>query len=233
MRAVVREANPLALLAAGSLAIVASLAVRDLATGLVTLGAYAVVGAFCVPSLRFALVRFLAVAVASASVTWSTWLLGGHDLEVALTAGLRIVVLALPGAVLAAFLDPPRLADELGQRLRVPPRFAVAFAAALQRFALLRETWIQLDRARRARGFGPTANPLSSARHGAALAFALLVSALRDAGRMATAMDARGFATAHERTWAEPVRWMRGDTVLLGLGVALAVLPYALRLGGY
>ncbi|KAA1424515.1 energy-coupling factor transporter transmembrane protein EcfT [Mumia zhuanghuii] len=229
MRRLVVDANPLVLLLVGFAAVVASLAVRDLRTGVIALTAYAVAGAVLLPSLRFALLRFVAVGVASVSVVWSTWLLGGHDAELALTAGLRIVVLALPGAVLAAFLDPSRLADQMGQRLHVPARFVVAFAAALQRFSALREVWVQLDRARRARGFGPTRNPVSLARHGGALAFAMLVAALRDAGRMSAAMDARGFADARTRTWAEPAPWTRADSGLLALGLFLALVPWLVR----
>lgn len=229
MRRFVRDANPLVLLAIGTLAIVASLAVRDLQTACLALGAYAVAGAVLLPSPRFALARFGAIAVASVSLVWSTWWLGGRDLEVALTAGLRIVVLALPGAVLAAYVDPSKLADQLGQRLRLPARPVVAFAAAMQRFGALRETWGQLDRTRRARGFGPTHNPVSRVRHAVSLAFALLVSALRDASRMSVAMDARGFASAQRRTWAEPAPWSRTDSALLALGVALAAVPWLVR----
>lgn len=229
MRRAVAGANPLVLLAVGTLAIVASLAVRDLRTAAVALAAYAVAGAVLLPSSRFALARFAAIAVASVSLVWSTWWLGGQDLELAVTAGLRIVVLALPGAVLAAYVDPSQLADQLGQRLRLPARPVVAFAAAMQRFGALRETWGQLDRTRRARGFGPTRSPVSRARHAVSLAFALLVSALRDAARMSVAMDARGFATAGSRTWAEPAPWTRTDSALLALGVVLAALPWAVR----
>jgi energy-coupling factor transport system permease protein len=58
---------------------------------------------------------------------------------------------------------------------------------------------------------------------------ALLVSTLRTSGRMSVAMDARGFAGAHRRTWAEPAPWGFGDTVLLLVGGALAVLPWVVR----
>ncbi|MGH1563964.1 energy-coupling factor transporter transmembrane component T family protein [Mumia sp. DW29H23] len=229
MRRIVPDANPLVLLAVGTLAIVASLAVDDLRTAAVALGAYAVAGALLLPSARSAIARFAAIAVASVSLVWSTWWLGGRDVEVALTAGLRIIVLALPGAVLAAYVDPSRLADQLGQRLRLPARPVVAFAAAMQRFGALKETWGQLDRTRRARGFGPTRNPVSRLRHAVSLAFALLVSALRDAARMSVAMDARGFADARTRTWAEPAPWSRADSALLLLGVLLALVPWLVR----
>lgn len=229
MRSILLRTNPLVLLAFGILAIVASLAIRELRTGLVSLGLYVVAGLILLPSLRVALTRLVAVSIASLSVIYSTWLLGGHEVNTALTAGIRIIVLGLPGAVLAAFIDPARLSDQLGQRLHLPARFVVAFAAALQRFERLGQTWQQLDRARRSRGFGPSRGPVSRFRHAAGLTFGLLVSSMRDATNMSIAMDARGFATAHRRTWAEPAPWTGTDTAVLLLGVVLAAVPVVLH----
>jgi energy-coupling factor transporter transmembrane protein EcfT len=62
------------------------------------------------------------------------------------------------------------------------------------------------------------------------LMFILLVQAIRQAGRTAVAMDARGFAGAQRRTWAEPSRWRRADTVLLFLGAVNAAVPVLLHL---
>ncbi len=62
----------------------------------------------------------------------------------------------------------------------------------------------------------------------------LLISPTGGSGsaqQMATSMDARGFASAHHRTWAEPAPWTPADTVGLVLAVALgAVAPVALVL---
>jgi energy-coupling factor transporter transmembrane protein EcfT len=41
-------------------------------------------------------------------------------------------------------------------------------------------------------------------------------------------MDARGFATAHHRTWAMPAPWRFADWVVLTLAIALAILPWLL-----
>lgn len=220
--------NPLVLLAIGILALVASFAVRSLPVAYASLACYLLAGVLLIRSWRLIRLRLAVVGFAGLSVVYSTWLLGGHDVELAIVAGLRILVLAVPGAVLAAYVDPARLADQLGQRLRLPARPVVALAAALQRFERFDQTWVQLDRARRARGFGPGRSPIGRARHAAALTFGLLVSAMRDATSMSIAMDARGFASARRRTWAEPAAWTRTDTVLLLLGVVLAAVPVAL-----
>ena len=233
MRSVLPSANPLVLIAIGLLALPASYAVRSLLVAVCALGAYVLAGLLLVRRPKGIGMRIGIVAFASVSVVYSTWLLGGHDLEIAVVAGLRILVLALPGAVLAAYVDPSRLADQLGQRLRLPARPVVATSAALQRFERLGETWAQLDRARRVRGFGPGRGPVSRGRHAARLTFGLLVSAMRDASSMSAAMEARGFASARGRTWAEPAPWHAADSVLLGVGCALAALPVSLWLLGW
>nr|MDQ4008796.1 energy-coupling factor transporter transmembrane protein EcfT [Actinomycetota bacterium] len=67
------------------------------------------------------------------------------------------------------------------------------------------------------------------ARAAAAVLFGVLVSTLRTSGRVSVAMDARGFASAHRRTWAEPAPWRLPDTALLLVGLLLAVLPWLVR----
>jgi len=233
MRSLLGQANPLVLILIGLLALPTSYAVRTLPVGLCALAAYVAVGALLVARWRGIGFRVGFVAFASVSVVYSTWLLGGHDVEVAVVAGLRILVLALPGAVLAAYVDPSRLADQLGQRLRLPARPVVATSAALQRFEQLGETWTQLDRARRVRGFGPGRGPISRGRHAAALTFGLLVSAMRDASNMAAAMEARGFADARRRTWAEPAPWRTADSLLLAIGGVLAAVPIVVQALGW
>jgi energy-coupling factor transporter transmembrane protein EcfT len=49
---------------------------------------------------------------------------------------------------------------------------------------------------------------------------------MRETGQLALAMDARGFATAGRRTWAEPAPWGPADWLVLASAVLLAVLPH-------
>ena len=222
------RANPLVLVSVGLLAVPASLGVRDAGTAAVAVGLVGLLALGLVPGLARGAWRLLAPAMAALSVAWSSWLLGGHDVDLAVTAAGRVLVLSLPGVLLAPLVDPFRLGDQLGQRLRLPARPVVAFVAGLQQVERLGEVWGELDRARRARGLGPSRSPLARMRHAAALTFALLVATLRGAGRQAVAMDARGFAAARRRTWAEPATWSRTDTVVLLAATALAALPWLL-----
>ena len=232
MRDVVRTLNPLVLIAFGLGSLVGSFAVRSLATGLIVLAAYALLMALFLPGWRFPLVCFGFAAFASTGIVYSTWRLGGRDFEVALTAGLRILVLAWPGSVAAGFIDPGRLGDHLAQTLRLPARGVAAFSAALQRLSSLTHTWNALERTRRARGFAPGRHPVAIVRHGGAMSFAMLVQAMRGASASAVAMDARGFAAAHDRTWAEPATWSGADKGAFALALALMVLPVVLTLAG-
>jgi energy-coupling factor transport system permease protein len=115
------------------------------------------------------------------------------------TWGLRVIALALPGILLVAATDPVRLADALTIHWRLPTRFAYGALAALRLVPLLAAEWETIRLARRARGIvGRT--PLAHLRLLTGTAFALLVGALRRGTRLATAMDARGFASGIPRT---------------------------------
>jgi energy-coupling factor transporter transmembrane protein EcfT len=231
MKSVVLQANPLSLLAFSLAAVVGSFLITSPPAALTVIVVYGALAALCVPAWRPVRWRLVAVGFAAVSLWWSTWLLGGHDPATATTAAARILVLALPGVLVAAFIEPARLGDALAQNLGLPARFVTAFTAALTRFDQLGETWDQLQRSRRIRGFGPSRNPLSRVAAVGPLSFALLVAAMRGATQQSLSMDARGFATAHRRTWALPSPWHRLDTVIVVAAIVVTIgIPLALRL---
>jgi energy-coupling factor transport system ATP-binding protein len=173
------------------------------------------VGARCVPAL-----------VGILGVMWSTWLLGGHDLETTFGAGLRVLSLVLPSVVLLPYVDPDALGDHLAQRLHLPARPVVATTAALQRFQTFGALWTELTRARRVRGIGAGRSVLAKLREGGATTLALFTVVLGQAAVLALAMDARGFAGAHRRTWAGPAPWRLPDTLVV-LGGLLVIASAA------
>ena len=221
-------AGPLSLLAASLLPVIGATAVHSTRHGLVCVGVLLVLTPVVVRDWPSTLRRVGFGLVAALSLGLSTWLYGGHDLDTAAGAALRILYLILPGAVLTAFIDPSRLGDHLAQRLHLPGRAVVAATTALERLEDLGEQWRQIGRARRARGVGADGNPLRRSAVAASMALALLVSTMRMSGSMALAMDARGFAGARRRTWAEPAPWTRADTAVLLAGVVLAAGPWLL-----
>ena len=221
-------AGPLALLAACLLPVVGAFAVTTPSTGLVTLAADLVALGWLVRDVRSTALRIAVGLVAAGTLALTTWLYAGQDLDTTLAAALRIMCIVTPGAIAAPLIRPSALGDHLAQRLHLPGRAVAASVAALQRLDQLGEQWQQIQRARRARGLGPDGNPLRWARAMAGGAFALFVLAMRSGGQLALAMDARGFATAHDRTWAMPAPWRLVDSLVLGLAVTLATLPWLL-----
>lgn len=232
MRQLVTRANPLVLLSVGVFSLLGSFFVTDLTTAYAALAAYAAAALLLLPGWRFPLVCLAFSLFAALTVVYSAWRLGRGGLEPALVQGLRLIVLAWPGSVAVGYLDPARLSDYLAQTLRLPARLVAAFGAALQRITSFGHAWTQLERTRRARGLGPSRNPATAVRYAAGMSFALLVHAMRGATRSAVAMDARGFATAHDRTWAEPATWSRLDVVGLALAVLLGAVPVVAHLLG-
>lgn len=232
MRSLVLRINPLVQLSVGLFSLLGSFWIRSLPVALIALGAYVIAGLLLLPGWRYPLVCLGFTAIAAITIVYSTWRLGGHDVEEAFTAGLRIVVLAGPGSVMAGYVDPSRLADYLAQTLHLPARLIAAFAGAMQKFTGFGLAWQQLERVRRVRGFGSSRNPLANGPYAANMSFALLVQALRGASATSIAMDARGFATAHDRTWAEPAPWTRLDRAALVVAALIGAAPIIARLAG-
>ena len=131
--------------------------------------------------------------------------------------GLRVLAVAIVGAVFLLTTDATRLVDALAQVARVPERFAYGAFAAYQAVPQLGRSLVALRQARRIRGLGGSWHPR--------LLVGLLVLAIRHADRLAVAMDARAFG-ARPRTRYRLERWTRGDTafVLLAGGGLVAVL---------
>ncbi len=236
-RPLVARAGPLALLGASLLAIPAGVASPHWRTSLAVLATQVVLAvvALSAPGVgarprgrtRGVALRMVPGLVGALSVAWSTWLLGTRDLDVVATAGLRVLIIVLPSAVLVQHVDADALGDHLAQQLRLPARPVVALAAALQRVHTFGDIWAEISRARRVRGIAATArSPRSVLGEIWALTLGMLVRSLQAAAALAVAMDARGFATASRRTWAQPAPWRRADSLVL----LLSLLPVAVAL---
>nr|WP_255671953.1 energy-coupling factor transporter transmembrane component T [Glycomyces amatae] len=141
--------------------------------------------------------------------------------------GLRVCVAATAGVLGFATTDPTDLADALTQQLKTPARFTIGALAALRLLPLLGAEWRQITTARRARGLEGGWNPVRRARLFASTMFTLLVGAIRRAGRLAAAMDARGFDSETPRTHAREQRMAAGDWVLIAASAAVSAAAVA------
>ena len=135
---------------------------------------------------------------------------------------LRLFAVAVPGVLVFATTDPTDLADALVQNAKAPARFAIGALAAFRLLPLLDQEWRMITLARRARGVDAGRNPLARLRLFVSTAFALLVGALRRGGRLAVAMDARGFDSGHPRTYARRQFFTAADAALMAGALALS-----------
>ena len=226
--------GPVSLLGSSILLAIGALFITDIRVGAVAVLLEALLAPIVLGWVRPS-ARLLPGLLAVFSVGFSGWMLSpGHDVTVGVTAGLRVAFFVLPGILLAGMTDPFALGDHLAQRLHFPPRPVVAAVAAMQRFDTLGDQWQQLARTRRIRGLAGGRSPIARIRTATALTFGLLLQSLRQAGRMAVAMESRGFslprASGVGRSWAEPAPWTVADTLLMVIGIVVAAIPAGLTL---
>jgi energy-coupling factor transport system ATP-binding protein len=228
------RSGPLSLLLASMVLVLGAPFIPDLRTALIAVGAEVLLAPMVLGLGRAPWRRLLPGLFAVASVSFSNWLLSpGREISTGALAGLRVAFFVLPSVLLVSRIDPSALGDHLGQRLRLPARPVVAAVAALHRFEGLGEHWDQLARVRRVRGLEAGRSLPARGRSVAALTFGLLIETLRQAGRMAVAMEARGFSAAvpsarivaPRRTWAEAAPWLPSDSLMLALGLVVAAIP--------
>src|SRR5699024_9906212 len=166
-----------------------------------------------VRTLRGGALRLLPILLSAAGLAWTTALLGDAPSlsaeagRLGLKEAARLTAFVAPGGLALGSSGPTALRAALGQRPRAPARPAVAAVSALVRVGHLGRQWDTIVRTRIRRGLGGPRSPRMLA--GAPLA--LLVDTLRGAEQQALAMDARGFAGADRRTWAEPSPLCRAD----------------------
>ena len=142
---------------------------------------------------------------------------------------LRVLAIALPVVLLSADVDPTDLGDGLAQVLHLPERFVIGTVAALRMLTLLRDDLDAMRRSRRARGIADQ----GKIKYWFSLSFGLLVMSLRRAGKLATAMEARGFGGPRKRSWARESKLHSRDWAVMAvcLAVALAALALAWATG--
>lgn len=240
-RAALPRANPVAkLIAAVVLMAVLFVSADPLTAALVLIGL-----AVCVPLTgvppRDLLARTWPLLLAALSVGVLNVVFGSSGTSAAgwsagIGLGLRLLAIALSGVLALVTTDPTDLADALQQQARLSPRVAVGALAAVRLLPILAAELQILRLARRARGVEAGRSPIAAVRLAMGMLLALLVSAVRRATRLATAMESRGFGAEACRTIARPMRMHATDwgwisaAMLLGFGaVAVSVATRSWR----
>lgn len=241
------RANPVAKLAAALVLLVALFASLDAVTALIVLAVLVVLVLFSglAPGVllrRSWLILGLAVSIGTFNVLFAASQLGPTVLELGpisigaetlvngVGLALRLLGIAVVGLLALATSQPTDLADALIQQLRVSPRFAIGALASLRLLPLLGHEWQLISMARRARGVDAGRNPVAGARLFAGQLLTLLIGAVRRAGRMAQAMDARGFGARPDRTSARIQRMRASDWGLIAGALLLAATAVGVSL---
>lgn len=211
----------------------------------VALASQVVVLRACGVSLRFMATRLLPVLVAAPIAAISMALYGrpggriwvdfgllvvsDQSLMLALAVFIRIFALTLPVLVLLSGVDPTLMGDGLAQIVRLPAKLVLGSLAGVRMIGLFVSDWQTLARARRARGLGDQGR----FKRWFTMAFAMLVFAIRRGSMLATAMEARGFGDATERTWARPsvLTWRDPVAFLVAISTVTLALGSAIWFG--
>jgi energy-coupling factor transport system permease protein len=168
------------------------------------------------------------VAVGRVVVTWEGLLTGAVQIY-------RLCLLVVVSALLTFTTSPAQLAHGLEvllaplQRVGLPVReFALVMTIALRFVPALSDEIDKIAKAQQARGVDMTSkNPLRQMRSWAPLFVPIFVAAFRRAEELATAMEARGFRGAAQRTRLYPLQLTHQDLV-----AAVTVLAFCLAFVG-
>lgn len=158
---------------------------------------------------------------------FSFWLatVTDNSSSLAVAMMLRVLAVALPVIVLSRDIDPTALGDALAQILKLPARFVIGAVAGVRMLTLFQDDWQAMTQARRARGLSDR----GKIAHTISMTFGLLVLALRRGGKLATAMESRGFGrpatSGKQRTWARESKLYRKDWLVIACGAILASIP--------
>ena len=155
---------------------------------------------------------------------WGLVLVSELSVSLAWAVILRVLAIALPVVLLSADVDPTDLGDGLAQVLHLPERFVIGTVAALRMLTLLRDDLDAMRRSRRARGIADQ----GKIKYWFSLSFGLLVMSLRRAGKLATAMEARGFGGPRTRSWARESTLHSRDWAVMAVCLAVALVALAL-----
>lgn len=202
-----------------------------LALGRVGVGAYArVLAPLALVGLGFVWTN---AVFARPSDPGTVWDLGPFratqaGLAFGIAIGLRGLAIGALSVTFVLTTDPTDLVVGLIRWARVPFRLGYPMLAAYRFLPFFRDELDQIELARRVRGQLAGPSPIGELIRRLGGIVPLLASAIRRAARIAVAMDARGFASARERTYLRDAPLTAHDVLFaaaaLGVGLGLLAL---------
>jgi energy-coupling factor transport system permease protein len=145
-----------------------------------------------------------------------------------LHVGLKSVNMALTGLMFALTTRPVALFYSLMQQLKLPPKYAYSFMAALRLMPIMADEFQTLRMALKVRGVKRRIGIGGVYESLRLYAIPLLAQSIRRAQRIAVAMEAKRFSSARGRTYYYRIGFSLRDLVLLlYLAAALCAAVYA------
>lgn len=132
-----------------------------------------------------------------------------------LHVGLRALCFGLMGLLFALTTRPVLLFYSLMQQLKLPPRYAYSFMAALRLLPLMLEEFKSLRKAYKVRGVAFEKGWQGFVKKVNRYAIPLLAQSIRRARRIALSMEARRFNSATKRTYYYQTGFSGADGLML------------------
>ncbi|MFC0237373.1 energy-coupling factor transporter transmembrane component T family protein [Fictibacillus phosphorivorans] len=139
--------------------------------------------------------------------------------------GFRALSFAILGLIFALTTKPVMLFYSLMQQLKLPPKFAYSFMAAIRLIPIMIEEYQIIINAQRVRGIEQKNHLLKKIER---LAIPLLSQSIRRAYRIAVSMEAKRFQSNRKRTFYYEVGFSRNDLIFLCNFLVLIGLAYLL-----
>ncbi|MBH0156144.1 energy-coupling factor transporter transmembrane protein EcfT [Fictibacillus sp. 5RED26] len=139
--------------------------------------------------------------------------------------GFRALSFAMLGLIFALTTKPVMLFYSLMQQLKLPPKFAYSFMAAIRLIPIMIEEYQIIMNAQRVRGLEQKNHFLKRMQR---LAIPLLSQSIRRAYRIAVSMEAKRFQSNRKRTFYYEVGFSRNDLIFLCYFLVLIGVAYLL-----
>ncbi|MCM3719345.1 energy-coupling factor transporter transmembrane component T family protein [Fictibacillus phosphorivorans] len=140
--------------------------------------------------------------------------------------GFRALVFALMGITFVLTTKPVKLFYSLMQQLKLQPKYAYSFMAAIRLIPIMFEEFKTIRDAQKVRGLHSEKGVWSKLKRIKALPIPLLSQSIRRAFRIAVAMEAKRFNSLQERTFYYQVGFSTYDLLFISYIVSSIGLSY-------
>mgnify|MGYP001947098095 CR=1 FL=1 len=164
-------------------------------------------------------------------VVWWQWGLikiSEESFRHGLLVGFKTLSFGALGLLFVLTTKPVKLFYALMQQLKLPPKYAYSFMAAIRMLPMVMQDFQQRADALKIRGFQYSKGMRGIYERIKAYSVPLLAQSIRRAQRVAVAMEAKRFQMNADRTYYYPLRYSSLDVRFMILMIAAAAAFYSL-----